>query len=100
MSDTNQSGRLGHFLAACNHAASLIYHDVAAAEAAVANWRSDNPQLSAIFDQGTQYVEDLLGSYGVPVPQGILVFKTIGAALKQMAANDVSLATPVAGPAA
>lgn len=82
---------LGHFLALCNHAAGLIYHDVVAAETKIEAWRSDNPQLAALFDQGVQYVADVATTFGLPVTQGVLVVKTIGSALKQMAANDVTV---------
>jgi hypothetical protein len=85
-----------HFMSACRHGAALIYHEVVAAESAIANWRSDNPQLSALFDQGVQYVEDLCLAHGIPVMQGVLVVKTIGSALKQMASADPSVPTTVA----
>jgi hypothetical protein len=85
---TQSPSELGHFLGLCSHAAALIYHDVLAVETKIEAWRSDNPALAGLFDQGLQYVSDVATSFGLPVTQGLLVVKTIGAALKQMAAND------------
>ncbi len=86
-----------HFFTACHHAAALIYDDVVAGEKIISQWRSDNPQLAALFDQGVTYVSDILLAHGLPVMQGVLVVKTIGAALKMMAAGDPTVVsgTPV-----
>lgn len=81
------------FISACRHGAALIYHDVVAAETTITKWRSDNPAVAGIFDQGVQYVNDVLTAHGIPVAEGVIVVKTIGAALKEMAAGDPSIAT-------
>lgn len=86
---------IDRFFAACDRGAALVYHDVVAVETDIAKWRSDNPKVSDLFDQGVQYVSDVLTAHGIPVIDGVLVVKTLGAAMKKMAAGDVGVASGV-----
>lgn len=92
-------GHFAHFMMLCNHAAALIYHDIVSAEASIDKWRSDNAVVANLFDQGVQYVSDTAAAFGLPVAQGMTVVKTIGAALKMMAANDSTVVSGTAVPA-
>lgn len=85
---------LTHFWTACNNAAKLIYADVAAVETKITEWRSDNPALAPLFNQGVTFVEEIFETFAVgTVPGGGLVVKAIGAALKGLAAADSSMST-------
>lgn len=80
------------FIAAMNHGASMIYHDVLALETDAAKWEKDHPVYNFIIQKGIAYGNSMLAAYGIPMlaieNAAEVSGNAIMGALKLMAAQD------------
>ena len=90
---------LGPSIQAAMAAAQSIYHRVLAVNAAVTEWRHDNPAISHLIDEGTALATEVLMAHGVPVAAieqiGAVLPKMIAASLAGMAAADATVVSGV-----
>ncbi len=92
-------------VAAAEHGAALVYHDILAVEGDVRTWSAAHPEVAPLVADGEKYASTLLQSAGFPVDQinssGRLMATAVMSALKAMAAADATVPSkPASAPAA
>jgi hypothetical protein len=84
---------LSDIIAAAEHGAALVYHEIVAIERDVTQWQQAHPQVGPLIAAGTRYAQQALQSAGVPVASIVDAGTAVVAALKAMAAADPTVAS-------
>ena len=79
---------LSDLLAAVDHAAGLVYHEIVTVESDVTQWTAAHPQVQPLVAAGTAYLGQLLQASGIPASEFLTGGTALLAALKAMAAAD------------
>lgn len=82
---------LASFFLAMHKGAELVYHEVVAVETVVTAWRTDNPAVAALIQQGVTLGSAFLSAHGLPVADAALAAQAVVATLRGMASNDTSV---------
>jgi len=92
---------LSDILAAAEHGAALVYHEIVAIQADATTWSAAHPEVAPLISAGTAYATQALAAAGVPVPVIVTAGTAVLSALKALAAADptVRSGSPAAGPA-
>lgn len=81
-------GVLTEILAAADHAAAVVYHDVVSVERDATQWHADHPEVGPMLTVGESYLSSVLHAAGIDLPSVLTAGKLLLGALKGMAAND------------
>lgn len=76
------------WMAAAEHGASIVYHDIVGVTEKVSEWEATHPVVGPLVQQAVAYAESALSAAGIPVPEMISAGTAIWAALKKFAALD------------
>jgi hypothetical protein len=79
---------LSDILAAAEHGAALVYHEIVAIQADATNWTTDHPEVKPLISAGTNYAVQALIASGLPLPMIVTGGMAVLSALKAMAAAD------------
>lgn len=104
MSDATATSGGGFFtglLAAIEHGANTVYHEVVAAEPDVTKWTTAHPEVGELIGQGLNASISFASRLGVPgAAIASLAIEDITAALKGKAAGDATVQSGAPAPPA
>jgi len=79
---------LSDIIAAVEHGAALVYHEIVAVESDVTQWSANNPEVAPLLKAGIEYAVKMLVGVGLPVPEIVVAGTAVLAVLKALAAAD------------